>query len=407
MLRLILFQIKKTILNTVKKIFSKFGYKLERNDRVLNRREAEAIRFFLELYAKGKPGAHKFKYNNFKPGDNMVINWSVPDIQKGGGGIMTILRFVQYLSNKGYKNRLYIIKPNKAIKKIGVKKFVNKNYLKLNDNVEIFDGVFDMHDSDILISTSWDSAYYNYPVQNTKLKAYFIQDYEPYFHPMSINYKLAEMTYQMGYYGIFAGSWLKKKIVKEFDMNGFAFNLGVDFKTYRNMNKTRKKQIVVYIRQFTKRRGSEFLLAVIHELAKRRNDIKIAIVGDDDIKDMEHKNIINYGIVPSEKLAEIYNESLIGLVVSLTNYSLVPQELMACGTLAFDVDYENNRVAYGKKDIIILEKLDVEKWVESIIYYIDHKQEREKIVANAQDYVKKMSWDNAFKAFEEKLILKK
>ena len=46
-------------------------------------------------------------------------------------------------------------------------------------------------------------------------------------------------------------------------------------------------------------------------------------------------------------LARAYSEATIGLVLSLTNPSLIPQEMLACGLPCVDVASESMLATYG------------------------------------------------------------
>jgi len=56
---------------------------------------------------------------------------------------------------------------------------------------------------DIIIATSWQSVYY---VRNfSGYKAYFVQDFEPYFFKLNERYLLAKKTYELGLHIISLG----------------------------------------------------------------------------------------------------------------------------------------------------------------------------------------------------------
>ncbi len=404
-MRPFIFQIKKFILNTANLFLNKFGFKLERIDASKYLNNFYDIKQYFDLLKnEEKRSYHKFGKSKK---NKLTINWILPYIGKGGGGIMTIMRFVKYFSEKGYLNRVYTAGNKFAVRDTMTKRFIQENYINIDKNFEVYSGSLNIKKSDILISTSWETAYYALSVKNTALKAYFIQDFEPYFQEMSVRYKLAEKTYKMGYYGVFAGKWLQNRIEEKYHMKGVSFDLGVDHAVYKDLNLTRKKQVAVYIRTFTKRRGSTFLFAVLEELYKRRPDIKIVTFGDDLSPYKLPFEFDSYGIINSKQLVNLYNKSCLGLIISLTNYSLVPQEMMACGLPVIDIDEANNRSVYPtKNNVIILEKLDVYKWVDRIIEIIDNKKLQEKIRVNALKYVKEKKWDNAFEKVENALIKK-
>ena len=53
-----------------------------------------------------------------------------------------------------------------------------------------------------------------------------------------------------------------------------------------------------------------------------------------------------------DSLARLYNEATVGLVISLTNYSRMPKEMMACGLPVVDVNHPSVLSVFGGEDVI-------------------------------------------------------
>jgi hypothetical protein len=344
-----------------------------------------------------------FNFNqNRRYTNNLVINWIIPNIGLGGGGHLNIFRFIDFFQKQGHINRIYIIGDNIAKVDSGILEFINKHYLDMN-GVECFRGSINLKHSDITFSTSWDSAYYLYYDDNTNLKAYFIQDYEPYFFSVSSDYVFSEMTYEFGFYHLCASKWLANKVIK--NNFGSYFDLGVDLMRYKIDKTIRRKsnQVFVYLRSTTPRRATEIVLLALIELKKLNNEIEIVFAGEEKIDiDIPFK-YQNLGILHPNDLPIIYNQSTIALVGSLTNYSLLPQELMASGCLVVDIDLENNRIVH-EKDTIVLAGPSPFDIAEKVNFYLTHEKERKFIVNNALEYVTKLDWNNIMKNVEHNIL---
>ena len=63
--------------------------------------------------------------------------------------------------------------------------------------------------------------------------------------------------------------------------------------------------------------------------------------------------ITHAGILNSESLSKLYQRSTAGLVLSGTNYSLVPNEMMACGLPVVDIDAPHTRLSYTSNTAIL------------------------------------------------------
>jgi glycosyltransferase involved in cell wall biosynthesis len=88
--------------------------------------------------------------------------------------------------------------------------------------------------------------------------------------------------------------------------------------------------IAYYARTFTERRAVELGLLALEEVKRQRPDVRLALYGTHA---MVHAPFTyeHIGVVSPARLRRLYNEATVGLSLSLTNYSLIPQEMMACG----------------------------------------------------------------------------
>jgi glycosyltransferase involved in cell wall biosynthesis len=64
------------------------------------------------------------------------------------------------------------------------------------------------------------------------------------------------------------------------------------------------------------------------------------------------------GIVSPERLSWVYSEGTAGLCVSLTNYSLIPQEMMACGMPCVDLAGGSTEAELGSDGGVELAEAD-------------------------------------------------
>jgi len=107
---------------------------------------------------------------------------------KGSGGHINIFRFISYLEQNGFHNRLYIDRPVNLYSKQAMTEFVRENFKILDSNVDLYHNTEDMEYADAIVATSWQTAYFVRRFDNCISKFYFIQDYEPYFYPLGSEY---------------------------------------------------------------------------------------------------------------------------------------------------------------------------------------------------------------------------
>lgn len=261
-----------------------------------------------------------------------TINWVVPPWGFGSGGHLNIFRFVHYLEQEGFNCRIVIVGDPQPISAEEAHKQINSWFFPLKGDVYL--GTSEAPSAHITIATSWQTAYYVRGFQSTIHKCYFVQDFEPYFYAVGAEYAWAEETYRFGFFGITAGTWLKDKLAAEYGMRTEAFSFSYDRDLYvqRKRREPEIRRIFFYARPPTERRAFQLGILVLDEVTRRMPDVKVIFAGW-DISDyhipFEH---LNAGVLGLQELPDLYSQCDVALVLSFTNLSLLPLELMACGT---------------------------------------------------------------------------
>lgn len=283
--------------------------------------------------------------------DTLDIAWVLSPLSPGSGGQSTITRFARFLSNQGHNVTIYIYEGIQPQALSEAKSILNNSF-NLDVTVK---KIGHYVDADVLIATGWETAY---PVFNLKTKAhkfYFVQDFEPLFYGVGSKTVLAENTYKMGLYGITAGKWLTHRLKNEYSMESDYFDFGADLDIYRvstDSIKAKKKKICFYARPVTERRAFELGVIALDIFHKKHPDYSIEFIG----WDVSDYNIpfpyVNHGILTPKQLAVLYDESIACLVLSLTNVSLLPLELLAAGCIPVINEGDNNEMVLGHNDFI-------------------------------------------------------
>lgn len=264
------------------------------------------------------------------------------------GGHTTLFRFISYAEQAGHQCDVYFYNG------LGVKEDLTALRGMLDRtpaypdfkgrlfNYDAADGV--AADTDAIFATGWETAYPAYRDRSHARRFYFVQDYEPGFYSYGSEAILAENTYRFGFHGITAGGWLATKLHDEYGMRTDHFDFSVDRTHYHLTNEGERKEIFFYTRPVTPRRAFEFGVLALTEFARRKPEYTINLAGW-DVSDWNLPfPFVNHGEVNVPVLAEIFNRSAAGLVLSMSNMSLMPLELLACGTAAIVNDAPNNRM---------------------------------------------------------------
>jgi glycosyltransferase involved in cell wall biosynthesis len=265
-------------------------------------------------------------------GGQLHIAWVVPPFGVGGGGHTTIFRMIQALEQSGHRCSIWVHDPS-GIEGKGEGALVNRineHYMQLDATVHR--GFRHWTGADIAVATGWDTVYKVLRLDKTRSRAYFVQDHEPEFYANSSESVFATRSYMYGLPCICASPWLAQLVQQRYGAASTPFLLGVDTDEYAPAPDVARREdtIVFYARHFTARRAVELGLLALEEVHRRRPETRIVLYGAGKplSTPFPHEHL---GVVSPERLRRLYSEATIGLSLSLTNYSLIPQEMMACG----------------------------------------------------------------------------
>jgi glycosyltransferase involved in cell wall biosynthesis len=270
-----------------------------------------------------------------------TINW-VMSPPSGGGGHQNIFRFIEILDKQGHKNNVYIYSNYDDMTIAQARENVKAYCKAKNLTFKRFKG--SMVKADALFATGWETAYVVFNEKTIARKFYFVQDFEPLFYPMGTDYVLAENTYKFGFHGITAGGWLDDKLSREYGMTCDHYDFGADPKNYRLTNTKTRKQIFFYARPVTERRGFDLGIMALELFHNKHPEYEIVLAGWDVSEWHVPFPYTNLKAMQISELSDVYNQSAAALVLSLTNMSLLPLELLATGTIPVVNEGPNNRL---------------------------------------------------------------
>lgn len=215
---------------------------------------------------------------------------------------------------------------------------------------DVASGIRDSHG---IIATSWDTAYTVTASPARGKRFYLVQDYEPLFSPAGSESMLAEATYELGLHGITAGAWLARKLRVDHGMECDFFPFGCDVETYRLVEDSlaawARDGVAYYCRPRTARRGHELAILALTRLAEQCPGTPIHFFGD-RIRRLPFE-AQQHGLLSPAELNELYNRCAAGLVISATNVSLVPWEMLSAGCVPVVNDATHNRMVLGDADV--------------------------------------------------------
>lgn len=353
---------------------------LDKNGKIIWEKKApvfngiDVIGYYDFAIKKQRAVFDKNAYEMSKTGKR-IINWIIPEMGVCSGGHINIFRFVMMLQKAGFRNKIYILQPQNLHSDEECKAFLKKNYVLDIDEVEVHVDIRNMGFAHATIATAWNTAYYLRGFDNTISKFYFVQDFEPLFFPVGSDYAFAENTYKFGFRGLTAGDWLKNKLRDEYGMKTESFLFSYDHDLYQAGTKRDSvPRIFFYARPVTARRDFELGLLALNEITKRNPEVEVVFAGWDVSNykiPFRHQNL---GSVALDKLADLYAQCDMCLVISGTNLSLLPLEVMASNSVPVCTTGANSEWLVNKENAVMVET-DPNAIADTVCYYFEHTDE--------------------------------
>jgi glycosyltransferase involved in cell wall biosynthesis len=322
----------------------------------------------------------------------------VPWLLEGSGGHNTILNLVRRLETMGQEVTLWVHDPAGRGAGLDAAGAVEQWYGGMAGPVRA--GFGDWSGADVVVATGWQTVHRVLMLPGCKARAYLVQDHEPDFFPESAERRWADQTYRLGLHCITAGRWLRDLVTQNYGATASFFELGVDRSVYSPRRVDRDEDLVLaYARSTTPRRAVPLLLLALAELKRRRPGVQVELFGDPRSTpfDLEARHL---GVLGRDALAEAYSRATVGVVLSLTNYSLIAQEMLACGLPCVEADTPSTRTAFGADGPVALASLTVEGIADQVERLLADPALRERRRESGLVLVESRTWEQAAEDFE-------
>ena len=333
-----------------------------------------------------------------------TILWFIPDFNLGSGGHLNIFRTIWHLERMGYTSTVVIGRPVMHQNADEAREEIRQHFFPLQAQVLL--GLDALPPSEFAVATGWDTAYAVRAFTGARHKLYFVQDYEPYFYPVGSESVLAENTYRFGFFGITAGDWLASKLAQEYGMSTHAVGFGVELDRYRRLPRREPeiRRVFFYARPPTPRRAFEIGLLVLNAVWERLPDVQFVLAGWDTAGYRIPFPHLACGTVALDDLPDLYSQCDAALVLSLTNASLLPLELMASGCAVV-----SNRGANVEwllhDDVVVLAESSPEKLADAVCALLQDNERRHALSQRAEAFARSQTWEAVARDFEAGLKL--
>jgi glycosyltransferase involved in cell wall biosynthesis len=320
----------------------------------------------------------------------------IPPFSRGSGGHNTLFQIFSRLERRGHACSVWLsdfhgymraVWP--AVLRNDIREFFAPFEGPVYNDFSAWQG------ADVVIATGWQTVHESLLLDGCRTRAYCVNDHEPEFFATSIERTLAEDTYRHGMHCIAASPWLRDLLIDRYGASADAFELGADHSIYRPRAVERDRNTVVYYaRHTTPRRAVPVGLMALTELKRRRPDTRVVLFGADSPSHsafpFEH-----LGVLSADQLACLYSEATVGLCLSLTNFSLMPKEMLACGLPCVELEGVSAESIFGADGPLELAALDPGRIADRLERLLDNRELWERRSREGIEFVASHTWDRA------------
>jgi GT2 family glycosyltransferase/glycosyltransferase involved in cell wall biosynthesis len=330
--------------------------------------------------------------------ERLRIALVLPPWRRGSGGHNTLMQLLSRLERRGHVCSVWLHDPHGELREVRpavLRRQLNDWFAPFAGPVYV--GFDDWHGADVAVATGWQTVHPVLLLDGCHARAYVVNDHEPEFFPTSTERILAEDTYRRGLHCIAASPWLRDLLIERYDAPADAFQLGVDHAVYRPQPAVarRRDTVVYYARHSTDRRAVPIGLMALAELHRRRPQTRVVLFGTDKHPPTsfpyEHLSVLS-----PPQLATLYAQATVGLCLSLTNFSLMPKEMLACGLPCVELAGVSAESIFGADGgPLALAPLDPVALADALERLLDDEPEWQRRAREGIAFVAAHTWDLA------------
>ena len=181
------------------------------------------------------------------------------------------------------------------------------------------------------------------------------------------------------------------------------FTFGIDHGVYHQRDIPRDADtVVLYGRGVTPRRAVPLALLAVQELIDRRPQTRILSFGNRTpvATSFDHEDL---GVLDSSELAGVFARGTVGLVLSMTNYSVTPQEMLACGMPVVELAGVSGEGVFGTDGGVTFTDFDPLALADALQRLLDDPDEWARCSAQGLSWARCRTWDRSAEEVEEGL----
>jgi glycosyltransferase involved in cell wall biosynthesis len=339
--------------------------------------------------------------------DHLTINWLIPEPIAGAGGDVGIFRIIRHLAEFGHDCQVHVV-PYQTMAGFSteqIRGYVRQHFGETLAHYHRWDGYIE--NADCTFATFWPTVENLTGLLKGGRRYYLVQDFEPSFYPGDPHHtRRAENTYRAGLHCITLGPWLAKLLRARYGATADHFDFAVDTAVYspRPVEHSANHRVCFYARPETPRRGYELGLEALRLLQARLPKVEIVLYGTAKLQPQPAFSFVDRGLLSQEDLAALFSSCDVGLVLSLSNPSFVPLEMMACQCAVVELASERlEGIATHGEDAWLVEP-NPDAIADGLARLLEDAPLRGRLIENAYQRVRGMDWRHSARQIEAVLL---
>ena len=324
----------------------------------------------------------------------------IPPFRRGSGGHNLIFQIFVRLERMGHVCSVWHVDPHSEQTEGAavIREGIREHFAPIE--APVFKGFGDWYGADVVLATSWITAYHALLLDHVRSRIYLVNDHEPEFFATSVESHYAAQSYSYGMPVIAGSPWLRELTAERYGAQATHFDYGVDHDVYRPRLVARRRDTVAfYARLSTARRAVVLGVLAMQILKQRRPEVRVVFFGD-SLSPWTAFEYEKVGIASPEQLSWLYSEATVGLCLSLTNYSLIPKEMLACGLPVVDIRGASSESVFGADGPVELADLNPWEVADAVERLLDEEALWAARSRAGLEFVAEHTWDRAAEQVE-------
>ena len=253
--------------------------------------------------------------------------------------------------------------------------------------------------ADVVVATGWQTVAPVLLLEGCGARAYLVQDHEPEFYPASAERQWADASYRHGLHCITAGRGWPRSPRATARRRRPSTSASTTTSTGRWASSARRRACCST--RAPRRRGARCRSASWRwpssSAAGPRSRWRSSATRSRRPRPSPSSTSASS---TARTLARAYAQATVGMVLSLTNHSLVAQEMLACGLAAVELDTPSTRAAFGPSPPVELAPAEPLALADALARLLDDAPLRERRRVAGEDYCAPRTWAAAAEQVE-------